>query len=287
MADSVFKRLRIWTADKLNPAQSSIATHVGASSSDGDYYTYAEAYAKIEIINRAVEMIINGCVEIPLIVEGGPGGPTKKVNKLLNLNPNPFEDRARLFRKAFLDFMLEGNIFFYYDNKTSSLYHLPAAYVTVIPDAKTFVSHYEYRVQEMSRGSFYSPRKDDKDSVITFSTDEIIHVMTDNESSMYRGASKIKSCISLIELYNSMLKFQKQFFKNNAVPGFVLKTDNILSTRVKERLLEEWRKSYTTFYGSSRTPAILDGGLSVDPFSSINFDQLDFESSISLLFFVS
>jgi HK97 family phage portal protein len=77
-----------------------------------------------------------------------------------------------------------------------------------------------------------------------------------------------------------MINFQRQFFKNNAVPGFVLTTDSILSKRVKERLLEAWRSTYTTIFDGARNPAILDGGLKIDKFSTVNFDQLDFEDSI-------
>jgi len=83
-----------------------------------------------------------------------------------------------------------------------------------------------------------------------------------------------------MELYYYMIKFQRQFFKNNALPGFVLTTDNILSKRVKERLLESWRASYTTIFDGARNPAILDGGLKIDEFSTKSFDQLDFENSI-------
>ena len=70
------------------------------------------------------------------------------------------------------------------------------------------------------------------------------------------------------------------FFKNNALPGFVLTTDNILSKRVKERLLEAWRSTYTTIFDGARNPAILDGGLKIDRFSTVNFEQLDFEGSV-------
>ena len=81
-------------------------------------------------------------------------------------------------------------------------------------------------------------------------------------------------------------KFQRQFFKNNALPGFVLTTDNILSKRVKERLLESWRASYTTIFDGARNPAILDGGLKIDEFSTKSFDQLDFENVYAKFIFV-
>ena len=104
--------------------------------------------------------------------------------------------------------------------------------------------------------------------------------MNENEQSIFRGTSRLKPLLRLIELYYYMINFQRQFFKNNAIPGFVLTTDAILSKRVKERLLEGWRNSYTTIFDNARHQAILDGGLKIDQFSTIKFQELDFENSI-------
>lgn len=267
---------RQWLSEKLNPAQPSIAS-LEPFASPETIVDFEQAYREIEIIHRAVEMIINACVEIPLIVEGS--GPAKKLTKLLNHKPNPFEDRTRLFRRAFLDFMLDGNAFFYYDGE--SLYVLPANDVEVVSDEKTFVSHYRYLVSNQRSSDFFGYAKQTRKSqAITFEPHEIIHIMAENEQSIFRGVSKLKSLLRLIELYYYMLNFQRQFFKNNAVPGVVLTTDNILSKRVKERLLEAWRATYTTLFDGARNPTILDGGLKIDKFSTLSFEQLDFENSI-------
>ena len=274
------KGFRRWAADrlKLNPAQPSIAS-LEPYASPETIVDYEQAYRDIEVIHRSVEMIINACIEIPLIVEGG--SPAKKVNKILNIRPNPFEDRVRLFRRAFLDFILDGNAFFYYDG--NDLYMLPANDVEVVPDERTFVSHYNYLVTNQQSSDvfgFNRGAQSKKQESIQFAPNEIIHVMAENDLSIFRGTSKIKPCLKLIELYHYMIKFQRQFFKNNAVPGFVLTTDSILSQRVKQRLLEAWRSTYTTIFDGARNPAILDGGLKIDEFSTKSFEQLDFENSI-------
>lgn len=274
------KGFRRWAADrlKLNPAQPSIAS-LEPYASPETIVDYEQAYREIEVIHRSVEMIINACIEIPLIVEGS--SPSKKVNKILNIRPNPFEDRVRLFRRAFLDFVLDGNAFFYYDGV--DLYLLPANDVEVVPDERTFVSHYNYLVTNQQSSDIFGFNRGSqskKQEAIQFAPNEIIHVMAENDLSIFRGTSKIKPCLKLIELYHYMLKFQRQFFKNNAVPGFVLTTDSILSQRVKQRLLEAWRSTYTTIFDGARNPAILDGGLKIDEFSTKSFEQLDFENSI-------
>ena len=267
---------RQWISEKLNPAQPSIAS-LEPYAAPETIVDFEPAYREIEIVHRSIEMAINAMTEVPLIVEGGT--PSKKVNKILNLRPNPFEDRARLFRRAFLDFHLDGNTFFYYDG--SDLYLLPANDVEVVPDEKTFVSHYNYLITNQQTADFYGFNKQTtKAQAIVFQPEEIIHVMNENEESIFRGTSKLKPIKRLLEVYYYLINFQRQFFKNNAVPGFVLTTDSILSKRVKERLLESWRSSYTTIFDNARNPAILDGGLKIDQFSNVKFDELDFENSV-------
>ena len=269
-------RWREWLSEKLNPAQPSIAS-LEPYASPETIVDFEQAYREIEIIHRAVEMVIAACVDTPLKVTGQT--PAKKVNKLLNIRPNPFEDRVRFFRRALLDFHLDGNAFFYYDG--NDLYLLPANDVEVVPDPHTFVNHYNYLVSNQQSSDFFGYNKQTRKSeAIRFEPHEIIHITSENTTSIFRGTSKLKPLLRLIELFYYMINFQRQFFKNNAVPGFVLTTDSILSKRVKERLLESWRSSYTTIFDNARNPAILDGGLKIDQFSNVKFDELDFENSV-------
>jgi len=74
-------------------------------------------------------------VEIPFDIAGE--GPIKKISKLLNDRPNPFEDRVKLLRRAYFDLLMDGNAFFYYDG--THVYVLPANDVQVVSDPKTFI----------------------------------------------------------------------------------------------------------------------------------------------------
>lgn len=268
---------RRWIAEKLNPAQPSLAAAEPYASPE-TILDYEQSYREVEVVNRSIEMIINGLIEVPLIVEGG--GPVKKIDKLLNRYPNPFEDRVKLFRRAFLDYMLDGNAFFYYDR--TNLYVLPANDVEIIPDDKTFISHYNFLIRNIQQSNTYGYGRQTtrQESSLKFGTDEIIHVKSDNEDSIYRGSPRLKSTRRLIELYYYLINFQRQFFKNNGIPGLVLQTDAILSPKVKERALENWKQSYSTLYGGARTPAILDGGLKISPYGQVKFSELDFEESV-------
>lgn len=257
--------------EKLNPAQTVISRSEPISSSSGsDIYDFRQAYENIEVVHRGVELIINAAVDINFDILGT--GPIKKIDRLLNIRPNPFVDRVRLFRQAYLDFLMDGNVFFYYDQ--SDLYLLPAYNVTIITDPKTFVKQYNYEIR--------SAMSNDKNSII-YSPEEIIHIKDDSDKSIFRGKSRLSSLKSVINIYNSLLNFQKQFFKNNAIPGLTLETDSVLSKTVKDRLLQEWKTNYTTIFNGAKTPAILDGGLKVSKISEISFQNLDFEKSVERL----
>jgi len=275
LSDSFINKTRSWLSEKLNPVQSSIARDAGYQTPE-TIVDFERAFRDVEVIRRAVDIIVGACSNVPFVVEGGAA--PKKTNKLLNLNPNPFEDRDRLFRRAFLDYMLDGNCFFYYDG--SSLYVLPANEVAIQPDEKTFVKKYQYQLRS---GSVLHGFDKPKVNNINFDPDEIIHVKSDNEDSIFRGTSKLKPLRRLIELYFALTDFQRQFFKNNAIPGMVLQTDSVLSQKVKERLLEAWRNTYSNIFQGARSPAILDGGLKIEKFSSVNFRELDFEASVDRL----
>ena len=268
-----------WIADKikLNPVQTYIHSREPFVQPDSNV-DFRAAYDQIEVIHRAVEMIVAACVEIPFDITGE--GPIKKINKLLNDRPNPFEDRVRLMRRAYFDLLIDGNAFFYYDG--THLYVLPANDVEIVTDPKTFVKGYTFLIHG-GGGSSYSAGRQAKKQTIEFSANEIIHIKEDNDESIFRGKSRIKSLSNIINIYNALLKFQRQFFKNNAVPGVVLTTDSVLNSKIKERLLQSWRNSYATIFEGARSPAILDGGLKIDKFSDINFQSLDFEASIERL----
>ena len=264
------------TITKLNPAQAAIASSETNSSAE-DIINYQTAYDDIEIINRSIDLIINAAVSIPFKVQGA--GALDKVDKLLNFKPNAYEDRVKFFRRAFLDFYLDGNVFFYYDG--SEIYILPANNVEIIPDERTYIKGYKFTVVAGGSDLFNFGKTDKKNNdVIDFTPKEIIHIRADNSTSIYRGQSRLHSMEQLFELYYYLTKFQRQFFKNNAVPGIVLQTDNVLSPKIKDRILEQWRMTYSTLFNGARNPAILDGGLKIDKFSNVSFSELDFENSV-------
>ena len=248
--------------EKLNPIQQYFGQNQGSREQTQSYEKY---YETIEIVNRAVNMVVDDCAEIPTVVEplSIPGVikgiKRAKVNRLVNEEPNLFQDINSFKRNLITDYILDGNIFIYFDG--AHLYHIPAANVTIHGDPKTFIEKYTYNEVD------YSPR-------------EIIHIKENSFHDIYRGVSRLKPAVRTMALMASMRQFQDNFFKNGAVPGLVLKSPNTLSEKIKERMIQSWGVRYRPDAGGRR-PLILDGGIEVDALSNVNFRDLDFQSSIA------
>ena len=257
---------RNWV-QKLNPSQPQIAAAQGSQGSLAPVITYQRAYDRLEVVNRGVNMIVDAASQINVDVgdkEAFPGIATirhKKLVSLLNRNPNAYQTADAFRRNIFLDMLMDGNAFIYFDG--ASLYHLPAENVTIHPDKKTFIKGYDYN------GTKYKP-------------DEIIHIQDNSSDSIYRGKSRLSSAKRSINLLYDMKDFQMNFFKNGAVPGLVLKTPNTLSAKVKDRLINSWAQKYNPKSGGRR-PLVLDGGIEIDNISNVDFKKLDFEDSVTNL----
>jgi HK97 family phage portal protein len=255
--------------EKLNPSQYVISMNEGLTVDSREVVTnYQNAYEQLEIVNRAVNMIVDDVAEIPFAVGDKILGTNSilknirksKVNLLLNVEPNPFQDISSFKRNLIIDLLIDGNIFIYFDGQ--HMYHLPANKVRIETDSETFVSKYTY------------------ENSIDYSVNEIIHIKENSFNSIYRGTPRLKPAYRTMQLLGNMRKFQDNFFKNGAVPGLVLKSPNTLSEKIKERMLQAWSMRYNPTTGGRR-PLILDGGLEVSTLTNINFKELDFQSSIT------
>ena len=261
--------LGIEREEKLNPAQTYIALDEGLTIDTREKKdNYRSAYEELEVVNRAVNMIVDDTSDIPLTVGQKVNGIAPvvenirktRVDLLLNKEPNPFQDINTFKRNLIIDLLIDGNIFVYFDGR--HLYHLPANNVIIHSDTSTYIEQFEY------------------DGHINYSPKEIIHIKENSFNSIYRGVPRLKPAYRTMYLLDSMRKFQDNFFKNGAVPGLVLKSQNTLSEKIKERMLQAWQTRYNPKSGGKR-PLILDGGLEVDNLTKINFKELDFQTSIT------
>jgi len=260
---NIFEKTPVEVEEKLNPAQLHMGNDINSSREPS--FSYEKAYEDLEIVNRGVNMIVDDVAEIPTTVSRDnafrgvvPGIKRSKVEILLNKSPNPYQDINSFKRNLITDFLIDGNIFMYFDG--AHLYHLPATDVRIHSSKETYIEKFTMHD-------------------VTFSPDEIIHIKENSFHSIYRGVPRLKPALRTMILMKSMRAFQDNFFKNGAVPGLVLKSPNTLSEKIKERMMVSWQARYRPDAGGRR-PLILDGGIEVDSISNVNFKELDFQTSI-------
>lgn len=260
-------KLGSWLVEKLNPAQQWIAQGNSEAPSLEPEVSYLYYFETLEVVNRAVNMLIDDTSEInyavgtdKLVSLPTRGGMKRKtVDNLLNYQPNPFQDISSFRRNILSDLILDGNIFIYFDG--THMYHLPSNKVVIIADESTYVNKYVF------------------DGRIDYDPNEIIHVKDNSSKSIYRGISRLRPALRTMKLMSLMRDFQDNFFKNGAVPGLVIRTEDILSQRIKDRMKQDWKQAYRPQSGG-KNPMILDGGMTIDPISKVNFQELDFAGSI-------
>ena len=250
---------------KLNPAQEYISYEHGSNISTDSSINYRTAFSKLETVNRGVNMIVNACASLDYdvkdkVVDGVVVGVRNKtLYNLLNFRPNPYQSVNALRAAMFTDYLLEGNIFLYYDG--AFLYHLPADKVEIVTDPKTFVNKYTYN------------------GLINMKPEEVIHIKDISSDSVYRGSSRLASADRNIKILYKMQGFQEQFFDNGAIAGIVVTTENTLSQIAKDKTIATWMSKYSPKNGAKR-PMILDSGLKISPISSATFQEMDFDISI-------
>lgn len=260
-----FEKKPVEVEEKLNPAQQFYGNDIQTSREPT--FSYERAYEELEVVNRAVNIIVDDAAEIPTQVGGQHKGMSvvkgikrSKVELLLNQEPNPFQDINTFKRNLIIDFILDGNIFIYYDG--AHLYHLPADKMVIHASKDTYIEKFTYNEK------------------VDYKPSEIIHIKENSFYSIYRGVPRLSPALRTMQLMMKMRKFQDNFFKNGAVPGLVLKSPNTLSEKIKERMMVSWQSRYQPEAGGRR-PLILDGGIEVDSISNVNFKDLDFQNSIA------
>ncbi len=264
--DRIIGRKEVESEEKLNPIQPSYANQTEPSREQT--ISYERAYEDLEIVNRGVNMIVDDASEVNYKIMGQSKGMSpvvkglkaSRIDLLLNREPNPFQDISSFRRNLISDYLIDGNIFIYFDGV--HLYHLPASKMTITASSSTYIESYTF-----DNGTMFKPS-------------EIIHIKENSFYSIYRGVSRLKPALRTMILMKSMRNFQDNFFKNGAVPGLVLKSPNTLSEKIKERMVQSWSARYSPTSGGRR-PLVLDGGLEIDSVSDVNFKELDFQAAIA------
>lgn len=229
------------------------------------------SYETFEVVNRGVNLIADSCSAIPIDVGTTYPGyiPTSfarklsknKLHNLLNIAPNPDQDRIEFFTGLLTDLLLTGNSFIYFDG--NYLYRLPALYIKVVAGQKNLVSHY-----------LYTPNGVD----IRFEPEEVIRVKEASATNPYIGTSRLTSALQSLDIISKMNTYQRDYFKNSTVLGVVLLSKNILGNTTKARL-KKTLADYSPSNGA-KNAIVLDGDVQLQNISQQTNKDLDYDTSL-------
>jgi HK97 family phage portal protein len=263
--------MSIWQTitEKLNPAQPLIAQDEGTivSTTQTKLASVRNAYELVEVVNRCVNLLVDNASlvgfdigkTLPFLGKY-PSTKAATINNLLNFRPNPYMDSSTFRRLVLMDFIIDGNAFIHFDG--TSLYHVPANLMEIVPDSKGYINKYIYN------------------GTVEYAQKDIIFVKDNSTKSFYRGDSRINSSMTSLLTRESMVDFQKKFFDNGASVGLIIETEQILSKKFKERQEREWVVKFNPKRGRGK-PLILDGGMKVSSTGSSDFKEMDFTESVN------
>lgn len=224
----------------------------------GSYEDYLTSYEVNPWIFICVNRIMSSIAQVPLKVwqRTNPKredwkeviDPTNKLVKLMR-QPNPFisgydwkeyiASAQELVGNAYCEIVEDG------DNEPSELWPLLPHRVTILPDPIDFIKGWQYTV--MGR-------------TIKFDADEVIQFKYNAVKDHYYGMPPIRPAENsvIVDMYATI--YNKNFFKNSAVPEGTLTTKDELNDPIIKRVKREWNNAHQGVSKAHKI-AVLEGGL--------------------------
>lgn len=263
-----YQSIRAGLTNKMNPAQTLIRDEQGESQTTTiGRYSIVKAYQDLEVVGRGTNLLVDSCSTISIDVKDKLNSvgilekaiKKSRLNALLNYHPNPYQTSEAFKSAMYIDLVLEGNAFCYFDGRF--LYNLPAAQVEIVVSKTTFIKEFKYGEKK-------------------FSPDEIIWVKDNNAATIFRGSSRLQPAQHSITTLKNMLTYQYNLFENDAIVGLVISTPNVLSEKMKNRQIARWSQDYNPKTGGKK-PLLLDGDFKLEKLGAETLRELEFAKSIT------
>ena len=213
------------------------------------------AYESSVWVYSSVWLIASNLSNLPIrITKKNRNGEEQEIKFSPLENPNPFMSREELIEATVSSMELQGNAYWelvkpeQFNGEISNLFWIMSNMVEVIPDRKKFLAGYKLK-------------RNDKE--VIYDVEGMAHFKYFHPSDYYYGLSPIRAAMVSIEIDGFGRRLFKQIYKNGAVPGGVLTSEEQLGEDVLRRLKKQWMDAYQT-QDKAFSPAILEMGLKYD-----------------------
>jgi HK97 family phage portal protein len=180
---------------------------------------------------------------------------------------NPWQTRTQGLKIAEINKALTGEAYILKvrneRGEVSELWNLRPDCITVHKDPVLFIKGYEY-----NKGD---------GNIVMFAPEDIIANVDIDPSDGIRGISPLKPAKVIVETEQYATRYQRDFFKNNARPDFLLQTDESMGKEEVEDLWEMWDKRHKG-EGKSSRPGVMHSGLKFQQVSLSQSDMKYFET---------
>lgn len=202
------------------------------------YYRFAlEGYSSNEIVYAAIEELATSASEPRIAAMVKKNGKPEKLDahEVLDLleHPNPFLDRFSLWATVIMHLMISGNAYIQKERSAAGrvveLWTLRPDRMFVIPDERTHIRGYEYRI---GAESYFLPERD------------VIHVKLRNPLDDWYGLSPLAVAAQRVDTDNAARAFVGAFFRNSGVPAGMLTLSKTIRPAERQIIQDRFRNEY-------------------------------------------
>jgi HK97 family phage portal protein len=206
-------------------------------------------------VYRCCRLLASAVSSIPWHVEeatdGGevwervPGHPIE----ILLREANPHMAGQDVFERLTYHLMLGGNALWHMvmvRGMPVELWPLPPDKVTPVPDATTWLKHYEYKIDAAGKPKLLDPR-------------EVIHFMLVDPSNPYWGMSPLQSGARVVDSDVEAVDWNKVAMQNRAVADGVFSFEHVMSPEQWAEARKQIREQHQGA-DNARTPWVLGAG---------------------------
>lgn len=171
--------------------------------------------------------------------------------------PNDFHDGSTLVEMAQQHYELTGEGWIVVDIDETfgivmGMWSIRPDRIRPIPGTDTFLAGYEYTSVD--------------GETVPLKTNEVLSIKRPNPKDPYRGIGAIQSVMLEIQSARAAAEWNRNFFRNGAMPGGVIEVPNELSDPEFQTLLTRWRESHKGVSRAHRV-GVLEHGAKFTPVS--------------------
>ncbi|MAH45863.1 phage portal protein [Candidatus Pacearchaeota archaeon] len=230
-----------------------------------NYEQYLRIYGQVGWLFGAVSIIANSVADVSWHLKTGKKGDQEEIfeHPMLDMwqYVNPFQTKYQFIELIQMYLGLVGEAFIVLNfnrlGVPAEMWIAPPQFMTIIPDPKIYISHYEYK-----RGG----------SILRLEVPEVIHIFSPNPNNPYRGIGPSQSIAVDLDSERYASRYQQRLFYNDATPGLLIEYPEVPEKSERDKIRKEWDEIHRGWRNARKT-GFLWGGAKANTVALTNKDM--------------